>query len=290
MEEQRYRSASGAPIALRRRQHSASCRELAVRCPRLQLRSLSAATSAAWLAAYGLFVLSEVPTAPRAAAAGPASTRLPPSPPPPLRGSDAEGWRGGPALSLRPARIPEWGGVIEGPWLSSDRVGGSVCPQSPPAWREPCSLCPAAPREWAVLAKEGGTVVYPRPPPCSQNAEVVDGDEYVVKKRGPCKAVAWVPLVASQMPLLVRSPLPDRVDVCTSWVMPSAFLWVHITDVYLERWVVGVWNKEYIEEGEWLLIPKGVFLSDSRERCTVSVIYLLMFLSQGSKTLAVQIS
>lgn len=91
MEEQRYRSASGAPIALRRRQHSASCRELAVRCPRLQLRSLSAATSAAWLAAYGLFVLSEVPTAPRAAAAGPASTRLPPSPPPPLRGSDAEG-------------------------------------------------------------------------------------------------------------------------------------------------------------------------------------------------------
>ncbi|XP_054684878.1 phosphatidylinositol N-acetylglucosaminyltransferase subunit H isoform X2 [Grus americana] len=59
MEERRYRSASGAPIALRRRQHSASCRELAVRCPRLQLRSLSAVTSAVWLAAYGLFVLSE---------------------------------------------------------------------------------------------------------------------------------------------------------------------------------------------------------------------------------------
>ncbi|XP_030307646.1 phosphatidylinositol N-acetylglucosaminyltransferase subunit H isoform X2 [Calypte anna] len=59
MEERRYRSASGAPIALRRRQHSASCRELSVRCPRLQLRSLSAATSAVWLAAYGLFVLSE---------------------------------------------------------------------------------------------------------------------------------------------------------------------------------------------------------------------------------------
>lgn len=64
MEERRYRSASGAPIALRCRQHSASCRELAVRCPRLQLRSLSAVTSAVWLAAYGLFVLSEVPTAP----------------------------------------------------------------------------------------------------------------------------------------------------------------------------------------------------------------------------------
>ncbi|KAM6273591.1 phosphatidylinositol N-acetylglucosaminyltransferase subunit H isoform 1-T1 [Porphyrio hochstetteri] len=59
MEERRYLSASGAPIALRRRQHSASCRELAVRCPRLQLRSLSAVTSAVWLAAYGLFVLSE---------------------------------------------------------------------------------------------------------------------------------------------------------------------------------------------------------------------------------------
>ncbi|XP_074886553.1 phosphatidylinositol N-acetylglucosaminyltransferase subunit H [Buteo buteo] len=59
MGERRYRSASGAPVALRRRQHSASCRELAVRCPRLQLRSLSAVTSAVWLAAYGLFVLSE---------------------------------------------------------------------------------------------------------------------------------------------------------------------------------------------------------------------------------------
>ncbi|NWU68908.1 PIGH acetylglucosaminyltransferase, partial [Pterocles burchelli] len=59
MEERRYRSSSGAPIALRCRQHSASCWELAVRCPRLQLRSLSAVTSAIWLAAYGLFVLSE---------------------------------------------------------------------------------------------------------------------------------------------------------------------------------------------------------------------------------------
>uniref|UniRef100_A0A8B9MU44 Phosphatidylinositol glycan anchor biosynthesis class H n=1 Tax=Accipiter nisus TaxID=211598 RepID=A0A8B9MU44_9AVES len=59
MGERRYRSASGALVALRRRQHSASCRELAVRCPRLQLRSLSAVTSAVWLAAYGLFVLSE---------------------------------------------------------------------------------------------------------------------------------------------------------------------------------------------------------------------------------------
>uniref|UniRef100_A0A8C9EHQ9 Phosphatidylinositol glycan anchor biosynthesis class H n=1 Tax=Pavo cristatus TaxID=9049 RepID=A0A8C9EHQ9_PAVCR len=60
MEERRYRSASGAPLALRCRQHSASCRELAVRCPRLQLRSLSAVTSAVWLAAYGLFVLCQV--------------------------------------------------------------------------------------------------------------------------------------------------------------------------------------------------------------------------------------
>ncbi|XP_064316161.1 phosphatidylinositol N-acetylglucosaminyltransferase subunit H isoform X2 [Phalacrocorax carbo] len=59
MEERRYRSASGATIALRCRRHSGSCRELAVRCPRLQLRSLSAATSAVWLAAYGLFVLSQ---------------------------------------------------------------------------------------------------------------------------------------------------------------------------------------------------------------------------------------
>ncbi|KAL2303649.1 hypothetical protein Nmel_008926 [Mimus melanotis] len=58
-EERRFRSASGVPIALRRRQHSASCRELAVRGPRLQLRSLSAATSAVWLAAYGLFAISE---------------------------------------------------------------------------------------------------------------------------------------------------------------------------------------------------------------------------------------
>ncbi|XP_037995243.1 phosphatidylinositol N-acetylglucosaminyltransferase subunit H isoform X2 [Motacilla alba alba] len=58
-EERRFLSVSGVPIALRRRQHSASCRELAVRGPRLQLRSLSAATSAVWLAAYGLFALSE---------------------------------------------------------------------------------------------------------------------------------------------------------------------------------------------------------------------------------------
>lgn len=60
VEERPYRSASGAPLALRRRQHSASCRELALRRPRLQLRSLSAVTSAVWLAAYGIFVLSEV--------------------------------------------------------------------------------------------------------------------------------------------------------------------------------------------------------------------------------------
>uniref|UniRef100_H0ZMN5 Phosphatidylinositol glycan anchor biosynthesis class H n=1 Tax=Taeniopygia guttata TaxID=59729 RepID=H0ZMN5_TAEGU len=58
-EQRRFLSAAGVPIALRRRQHSASCRELAVRGPRLQLRSLSAVTSAVWLAAYGLFALSE---------------------------------------------------------------------------------------------------------------------------------------------------------------------------------------------------------------------------------------
>ncbi|XP_021392720.2 phosphatidylinositol N-acetylglucosaminyltransferase subunit H isoform X1 [Lonchura striata] len=58
-EQRRFLSACGVPIALRRRQHSASCRELAVRGPRLQLRSLSAVTSAVWLAAYGLFALSE---------------------------------------------------------------------------------------------------------------------------------------------------------------------------------------------------------------------------------------
>lgn len=88
MEERRYRSAAGAPIALRCRQHSASCRELAVRCPRLQLRSLSAVTSAVWLAAYGLFVLSEVPAAPRAAARRPRP--FPPLLRPP-RGSSAQG-------------------------------------------------------------------------------------------------------------------------------------------------------------------------------------------------------
>ncbi|NWH80241.1 PIGH acetylglucosaminyltransferase, partial [Piaya cayana] len=59
MAELRYSSTSGAALALRRLRHSVSCRELAVRAPRLRLRSLSAATSAAWLAAYGLFVLSE---------------------------------------------------------------------------------------------------------------------------------------------------------------------------------------------------------------------------------------
>lgn len=80
-EERRFRSASGVPITLRRRQHSASCRELAVRGPRLQLRSLSAATSAVWLAAYGLFALSEVPAPPPPSglAAARARRRLRPS-------------------------------------------------------------------------------------------------------------------------------------------------------------------------------------------------------------------
>lgn len=61
MEEGVYRAVSGGRIALQRRQYSASCREFSVRCPRLQLRSLSAATCSVWLAAYGLFVLSQVP-------------------------------------------------------------------------------------------------------------------------------------------------------------------------------------------------------------------------------------
>uniref|UniRef100_A0A8C3FF19 Uncharacterized protein n=1 Tax=Chrysemys picta bellii TaxID=8478 RepID=A0A8C3FF19_CHRPI len=55
------KSMSGGRIALQRRQYSASCREFSVRCPRLQLRSLSAATCSVWLAAYGLFVLSQIP-------------------------------------------------------------------------------------------------------------------------------------------------------------------------------------------------------------------------------------
>nr|XP_023965205.1 uncharacterized protein LOC112060216 [Chrysemys picta bellii] len=62
MEERVYRAVSGGRIALQRRQYSASCREFSVRCPRLQLRSLSAATCSVWLAAYGLFVLSQVPS------------------------------------------------------------------------------------------------------------------------------------------------------------------------------------------------------------------------------------
>ncbi|XP_032630650.1 phosphatidylinositol N-acetylglucosaminyltransferase subunit H isoform X2 [Chelonoidis abingdonii] len=59
MEEGMYRAVCGGRIALQRRQYSASCREFSVRCPRLQLRSLSAATCSVWLAAYGLFVLSQ---------------------------------------------------------------------------------------------------------------------------------------------------------------------------------------------------------------------------------------
>ncbi|KAM9148815.1 phosphatidylinositol N-acetylglucosaminyltransferase subunit H isoform 3-T3 [Pangshura tecta] len=59
MAEGTYRAVSGGRIALQRRHYSASCREFSVRCPRLQLRSLSAATCSVWLAAYGLFVLSQ---------------------------------------------------------------------------------------------------------------------------------------------------------------------------------------------------------------------------------------
>ncbi|XP_053130503.1 phosphatidylinositol N-acetylglucosaminyltransferase subunit H isoform X3 [Hemicordylus capensis] len=58
-EEEGYLAVSGERITLQRRQHSASCREFLVRCPRLQLRSLSAVTCSVWLVAYGLFVLSQ---------------------------------------------------------------------------------------------------------------------------------------------------------------------------------------------------------------------------------------
>ncbi|XP_061467064.1 phosphatidylinositol N-acetylglucosaminyltransferase subunit H isoform X3 [Rhineura floridana] len=58
-EEERYLALSGERITLQRRHHSASCREFQVRCPRLQLRSLSAVTCSVWLVAYGLFVLSQ---------------------------------------------------------------------------------------------------------------------------------------------------------------------------------------------------------------------------------------
>lgn len=58
-EEEGFLGVSGERITLQRRQHSASCREFLVRCPRLQLRSLSAATCSVWLAAYAVFVLSQ---------------------------------------------------------------------------------------------------------------------------------------------------------------------------------------------------------------------------------------
>ncbi|XP_072842228.2 phosphatidylinositol N-acetylglucosaminyltransferase subunit H [Pogona vitticeps] len=58
-EEEGYLTVSGERITLQRRHHSASCREFQVRCPRLQLRSLSAVTCTVWLVAYGLFVVSQ---------------------------------------------------------------------------------------------------------------------------------------------------------------------------------------------------------------------------------------
>ncbi|XP_028581514.2 phosphatidylinositol N-acetylglucosaminyltransferase subunit H isoform X1 [Podarcis muralis] len=58
-EEEGYLALSGERITLQRLHHSASCREFQVRCPRLQLRSLSAVTCSVWLVAYGLFVLSQ---------------------------------------------------------------------------------------------------------------------------------------------------------------------------------------------------------------------------------------
>lgn len=60
-DEEEYLTVSGERIALQRRHHSASCREFLVRCPRVQLRSLSAVTCSVWLVAYGLFVLCQVP-------------------------------------------------------------------------------------------------------------------------------------------------------------------------------------------------------------------------------------
>ncbi|KAK9409812.1 phosphatidylinositol N-acetylglucosaminyltransferase subunit H [Crotalus adamanteus] len=58
-EEREYLSISGARIKLRPLHHSASCRELQVRCPRLQLGSLTAVTCCVWLVAYGLFIVSQ---------------------------------------------------------------------------------------------------------------------------------------------------------------------------------------------------------------------------------------
>ncbi|XP_060119568.1 phosphatidylinositol N-acetylglucosaminyltransferase subunit H-like isoform X3 [Heteronotia binoei] len=58
-DEEKYLTVSGERITLQRRRHSASCREFLVRCPRLQLRSLSAVTCSVWLVAYGLFVLCQ---------------------------------------------------------------------------------------------------------------------------------------------------------------------------------------------------------------------------------------
>uniref|UniRef100_A0A8D0BS69 Phosphatidylinositol glycan anchor biosynthesis class H n=1 Tax=Salvator merianae TaxID=96440 RepID=A0A8D0BS69_SALMN len=58
-EEKGYVTVCGEHITLQRRHYSASCREFQVRCPRLQLRSLSAVTCSVWLVAYMLFVLSQ---------------------------------------------------------------------------------------------------------------------------------------------------------------------------------------------------------------------------------------
>ncbi|XP_048339961.1 phosphatidylinositol N-acetylglucosaminyltransferase subunit H isoform X1 [Sphaerodactylus townsendi] len=58
-DEEAYLTVSGERIALQRRHYSASCREFLVRCPRLQLRSVSAVTCSVWLVAYGLFVLCQ---------------------------------------------------------------------------------------------------------------------------------------------------------------------------------------------------------------------------------------
>ncbi|XP_020860418.1 phosphatidylinositol N-acetylglucosaminyltransferase subunit H isoform X1 [Phascolarctos cinereus] len=60
MEERRSISdIYGGRLALQRRSYSPSCREFCLGCPRLSLRSLTAATCAVWLVAYGLFALCQ---------------------------------------------------------------------------------------------------------------------------------------------------------------------------------------------------------------------------------------
>lgn len=59
-DEQTFSDICGGRLALQRRYYSPSCREFCLSSPRLSLRLLTAVTCTVWLAAYGLFTLSEV--------------------------------------------------------------------------------------------------------------------------------------------------------------------------------------------------------------------------------------